>query len=155
MWTLWAKRFLEEQGYHLKRNIFYQDNESAIKLEKNGQTSSSGKTRHIHIRYFFTKDVVKRENIDISHCPTEEMIADFYTKPLQGKQFKKMRDILMGLAPMPTEERVGLCTETDRKESTVVHERMPKQKRPEHQDKNQVSKDVHTVRTYAEVVKCK
>ena len=51
-WTLWAKRFLEEQGFFYQRIFFYQDNESAIKLEKNGKASSSGKTRHIHIRYF-------------------------------------------------------------------------------------------------------
>ena len=34
------------------------------------------------------------------------MIADFFTKPLQGKLFKKIRDIIMGLAPFPMEERV-------------------------------------------------
>ena len=36
------------------------------------------------------------------------MIADYYTKPLQGSLFKNMRDILMGLAPFPDEERVRL-----------------------------------------------
>ena len=25
-WTVWGKWFLKEQGYELKRNIFYQDN---------------------------------------------------------------------------------------------------------------------------------
>ena len=35
------------------------------------------------------------------------MITDFYTKPLQGLSFRKMRDILIGLAPFPEEERVG------------------------------------------------
>ena len=35
------------------------------------------------------------------------MIADFHTKPLQGSLFRKMRDILMGIAPFPEEERVG------------------------------------------------
>ena len=34
------------------------------------------------------------------------MIADFYTKPLQGCFFRKMRDILMGLAPFPEDEHV-------------------------------------------------
>ena len=36
------------------------------------------------------------------------MITDYYTKPLQGSLFKKMRDILMGLTPFPDEERVKL-----------------------------------------------
>ena len=51
--TIWAKYFLMEQGYNLSRNIFYQDNTSAIKMIKNGKQSCSGKSRHIHIRYFF------------------------------------------------------------------------------------------------------
>ena len=99
-WTLFAKRFLEKQGYNLKRNIFYQDNESAMKLERNGKASSSNKTRHIHIRYFFVHDVLNQEDIELKHCKTDEMVADFYTKPLQGKQFLKLRDIIMGHVPI-------------------------------------------------------
>ena len=105
-WTVWTKRFLEEQGYILKRNIFYQDNESAMRMESNGRKSAGNKSRHINIRYFFIKDVLQREGIELKHCPTERMIADFYTKPLQGSLFRKLRDILMGLTPFPDEERV-------------------------------------------------
>ena len=36
------------------------------------------------------------------------MVADYYTKPLQGSLFRKMRDIVMGITPFPDEERVGL-----------------------------------------------
>ena len=105
-WTIWTKRFMEEQGYQIRENIYYQDNESAIKLEKNGRKSCGEKSRHINIRYFFIKDVCKRENISIEHCRTDIMIADFFTKPLQGKLFRKMRDGIMGLGPFPHEERV-------------------------------------------------
>ena len=54
-WILWAKRFLEKQGYNLKRNIFYQDTESTMKIEKNGRLSCGNKSRHIYIRYFLLK----------------------------------------------------------------------------------------------------
>ena len=70
-WTVWAKRFLNEQGYNLDRNIFYQDNMSAMKIEKNGRKSCGEKSRHIHIRYFFIKDILEKENIELVHCPTE------------------------------------------------------------------------------------
>ena len=76
--------FLKAQGYELKRNIFYQDNKSVMRMIKNGE-SYSDKSRHIHIRYFFVKDIVNRENINVEHCTTEKMITDFNTKPLQGK----------------------------------------------------------------------
>ena len=96
-WTLWASRFLKEQGYALTDNMFYQDNPNAMKLEQNGRLSCGEKSRHIHIRYFFIADVIKRENIKIEHCRTDKMVADYYTKPLQGTLFRKMRDALMGL----------------------------------------------------------
>jgi hypothetical protein len=34
-----ANKFLEAQGYALKENIFYQDNQSTIRFEKNGRKS--------------------------------------------------------------------------------------------------------------------
>ena len=37
--------------------------------------------------------ILKNEGIELKHCPTERMIADYFTKPLQGKLFKKIRDI--------------------------------------------------------------
>ena len=105
-YTIWTKRFLEAQGYKINTNVFYQDNQSAMKMEMNGKASCGEKSRHIDIRYFFIKDVIKREDIDIIHCSTKIMLADFYTKPLQGSLFRKMRDIIMGISPFPIEERV-------------------------------------------------
>jgi hypothetical protein len=50
--TIWSKRFLEAQGHVITNNIFEQDNESAIQLEKNGRASVGKQSRHIDIRYF-------------------------------------------------------------------------------------------------------
>ena len=33
----------------------------------------------------------------ILHCPTEDMVADFYTKPLQRSIFVKHRNSLLGI----------------------------------------------------------
>ena len=35
--TVWARMFLAEQGYKLTKNIFYQDNQSAIRLPARDQ----------------------------------------------------------------------------------------------------------------------
>jgi hypothetical protein len=64
------------------------------------------------------KDRIKSEGIEIRHCPTEEMLADFLTKPLQGALFRKFRDVLLGYEhtsslndymkrTLDSEERVG------------------------------------------------
>ena len=101
----------------VKSNIFYQDNQSAILLEKNGRNSCGEKSRHINIRYFFIKDVLNRERITVTHCPTEQMIADYFTKPLQGNLFTTLRDTIMGIIPYPTKERVEnkMCLGNERK----------------------------------------
>jgi hypothetical protein len=114
--TIWVKMFMEAQGYSITKNILEQDNESAIKLEKNGRTSAGPKSRHINIRYFWLKDRLKSENITVRHCPTLQMLADFFTKPLQGNLFRRFRDVVLGrchtdtltfVSDGPFEERVG------------------------------------------------
>ena len=47
-------------------------------------------------------------------------MADYYIKLLQVSLFKKMRDILMGLAPFPDEERVGLCNTSVKSSGTKI-----------------------------------
>ena len=32
----------------------------------------------------------------VKHCPTKQMIADYFTKPIQGKQFYELRNVIMG-----------------------------------------------------------
>ena len=44
-------------------------------------------------------DKIKNKEVRIIHCPTEEMIADFNTKPLQGKIFYYFRNKIMGIKP--------------------------------------------------------
>jgi hypothetical protein len=49
----------------------------------------------LDIRYFYVQDLIRRGIVKIEHCRTEDMIADFFTKPLQGKRFKLLRDIIL------------------------------------------------------------
>ena len=61
-YTIWASYFLKAQGYKLTRNIFYQDNTSAMKMLKNGKESCGSKSRHIHIRYFLLRMCLREKN---------------------------------------------------------------------------------------------
>jgi len=81
---IWFQMFLEEQGFPIKENIMYQDNQSAICLERNGRRSCGQASRHINIRYVFVKDRIDNGKLRIEYCPTENMLADFFTKPMQG-----------------------------------------------------------------------
>jgi hypothetical protein len=93
---LWTKLFLEAQGCVISTNTVFQDNQSAILLEVNGKRSSSKRTRALNIRYFFITDQVEAGNVSIEFCPTKLMIADFFTKPLQGEAFLRFKRFIMG-----------------------------------------------------------
>ncbi len=38
------------------------------------------------------------KEVEIKWCPTKEIMADFMTKPLQGSRFRRLRDLIMGMA---------------------------------------------------------
>ncbi len=50
----------------------------------------------------FITDRIARKEVAIQYCPTKEMVADYFTKPLQGALFYKFRDQIMGVVPMDT-----------------------------------------------------
>ena len=78
--VLWTKQFLEEQGWKDSATIIYQDNTSSILLERNGQSSSTKRTKHMNIRYFCVTEQVKKKAVHVTHCPTEEMVGDFFVE---------------------------------------------------------------------------
>ena len=49
--AVWLAGFMRDQGYHIDRKMLYQDNMSAIFIEKNGSVSAGEKSRHINIRF--------------------------------------------------------------------------------------------------------
>ena len=42
--------------------------------------------------------MVKRGELSVEYCPTLEMVADVMTKPLQGAQFQKLRNAVLGIS---------------------------------------------------------
>ena len=93
---IWAREFLEHQGYAMGPAVVKEDNEAAIALANKG-ASTSERTRHIGVRYFFIKDRIKSKEIVMEHLGTEDMIADILTKPLQGELFRKLRGQLLNM----------------------------------------------------------
>jgi len=78
----WTRNFMKEQGYELNIEI-KEDNRSTMLLMKNGKLSSGKRTKHLDVRYFYVKDLIDRGIVKLSHCLSEHMIADFFTKPIQ------------------------------------------------------------------------
>ena len=70
---------------------------SSMLLENNGKGSSSKRTKHMAVRYFFVTDRINAKEVRAEYCPTDMMIADYFTKALQGKQFRLLRDHILNI----------------------------------------------------------
>ena len=42
-------------------------------------------------------DRIKSGEVVVDYCPTDQMVGDYFTKPLQGSLFRRMRSLLMNL----------------------------------------------------------
>ena len=98
---LWSRYFLEAQGDQVKDSVVYQDNQSAMLQVNNGQASSSKRTRHMNIHYFFITDHIHAGDLWVEYCPTDDMIANFFTKPLQGGKFVRFWDQILNVQSEP------------------------------------------------------
>ena len=74
-----------------------EDNRSTMILMKSGRLLSGKHTKHLNIRYFYVKDLIDRGIVKLSHCVSKEMLGDFSPKPIQGKRFQILRDIILNI----------------------------------------------------------
>ena len=61
------------------------DNSSVINISKNPVQHS--RTKHIELRYHFLKDKVAKEEIKLEYVPTNDQVADVFTKSLPKERF--------------------------------------------------------------------
>jgi len=92
--VIWMRNFMIEQGYQVNEATIFQDNKSTLHMIQKGRIGGDN-TRHISIRYYFVTDRVGAKEVKFAYLRTEDMVADLLTKPLQGKQFRKLRSLLM------------------------------------------------------------
>jgi hypothetical protein len=86
---VWIRHLLSEVFRLLNYPLLlYSDNQSAITFAHSmGQFHA--RTKHIDIRYHFIKFLIEDQSIDLVYCPTEEMTADIFTKPLPATKTTK------------------------------------------------------------------
>jgi hypothetical protein len=62
-------------------------------------------------------------NIDVQYCPTEQMLADFVTRPLQGSLFRKFREVIMGQKHIDSLKTTTTNTSQERAEKDNLPEK--------------------------------
>ncbi|CAH9119932.1 unnamed protein product [Cuscuta epithymum] len=91
--AIWLKRILEDMG-ELQTSVteIFCDNKSAIAMAKN--PVQQNRTKHIDIKYHFLRDVQAKGHIEMRYFPTEEQLADIFTKALPRDRFQFQRRML-------------------------------------------------------------
>ena len=67
----------------------HEDNQGTIAMSKN--PISHKQTKHIDIKFHFVREKIQDKTIELKYCPTHEMVADIFTKPLPRGQFENLR----------------------------------------------------------------
>jgi hypothetical protein len=88
----WTKASIKEQGYDLE-TIIKEDNRSTMMLMKNGRLSSGMRMKHLDIHFLHLID--HGILLTMEYCATTDMVADFFTKLIQGTLFQLLRDIIL------------------------------------------------------------
>jgi len=90
---LWLRRLLIELGLdelETSPTTIFIDNRGAIDLTKDNRHHQ--RTKHIDIVHHFIRERVEDKTFTVIHCPSAEMLADGFTKPLPREPFGRMVD---------------------------------------------------------------
>lgn len=91
---------LKSKGFQIHPSIptiqctTFEDNKSCIEIATNHKTRP--RTKHLSVRLHHFRSYVTSRLINIVHKRSEDQIADIFTKPLPGPQFKTLRKQMMG-----------------------------------------------------------
>jgi hypothetical protein len=89
-YAVWIMELLDELMLQYKAPVLiYQDNLSTMTMAKSGKGQFK-RTKHIANRYFWVKQFIDSDEIQLKYVPTNSMIADILTKPLFGEKYYDM-----------------------------------------------------------------
>ena len=91
--AMWLLQLLSDLRCDMKMPMeILEDNQGAIAMAKN--PVGHKRSKHIDIKHHFIREAVQTGTISLTYCPTSNMLADIFTKPLPKGQFEKLRENL-------------------------------------------------------------
>ena len=96
------RALVDEFTQRLDVTTLHVDNVAAIVLAEGG---GSTRTRHLRVRSAFIRDLLRKDDLRVVHCPGDVQPADILTKILPGPRHQTLSNML-GLGPSPQVARV-------------------------------------------------
>ncbi|ODQ69604.1 hypothetical protein LIPSTDRAFT_32455, partial [Lipomyces starkeyi NRRL Y-11557] len=88
--ALYLRQLLRELHYsQLVPTVIYENNQSYISMAYN--PTFHARSKHIDIRYHFIRERIESKEVALVHKPTEDMLADVFTKALARERFQRLR----------------------------------------------------------------
>ena len=85
---LWMRNQLFDYGLSANNIPIFCDNSSAIAITQNPVQHS--RTKHIDIKYHFIREHVMNGTVELHFVPSEQQLADIFTKPLDESTFSRL-----------------------------------------------------------------
>ena len=92
--AIWLKALLSELGVDTGQVPLHCDSKCAISIIEDHENHQ--RVKHIDVKYFFVREQQQLGTIKMTSIPTDNQLADIFTKPLARKKFERLRE-LMGI----------------------------------------------------------
>lgn len=90
--SAWLRRVVWLMGEGDKVVTLKEDNQACVAMAT-GKVLT-GRSKHVDVRKHMVRDYVKRGEVVLEYVPTEEQLADGFTKPLEGAKFVHFREAI-------------------------------------------------------------
>ena len=78
-------------------------NQLSLKTTLSALCSPRPRTQHLGIKWHHFRDEIKAGWLKVQKVPSADNWSDIFTKPLPRVQFQKLRNLMMGWTPSPTD----------------------------------------------------
>lgn len=89
---VWLKKLMSDLHIKCETTTLHMDNQSAIRLVKNPEFHK--RTKHIDVMYHFIREKFTGGFFELNYVPTDDQIADIFTKALSRVKFEKFRSLM-------------------------------------------------------------
>ena len=104
--AVWMRKLNSDLGNQQSQpTLIFEDNQSAISMAESLQFE--GRLKHINIKYYFIREQVSNGKICLKYCPTEDILADLFTKGIRSEKFERLRRLCGMCNQVSSEKECG------------------------------------------------